>query len=429
MIDSLIFPNFRVNFFNMKASLIIIGNEILSGKTIDTNSSFMAKELQKIGINVVEINTIPDEIEQIKNTISKVSKNTDIIITTGGIGPTKDDKTKTALKEYFEDELIFDEATFQYVKKILEGRGRVDILEKNREQAMVLSRAVIFQNDNGTAPCQMMEDNGKLLFSLPGVPFEVKPLVKDKLIPFLKNKFALNHIVNKTVRITGIPESLLSEILEEWELHLPSHIQLAYLPSGSTIELRLTIQGKEKEELLQQLNHQVEKIKPIIKDNVISYDGENALELLKSILIHKNYTISTAESCTAGEIARLLTSVSGSSAYYTGGVIPYDYHQKIKILGVKPSTIETETVVSEKVALEMAKGCQSLFDTTISIATTGVAGPSSDEFNNEIGLIHYAMRIKDSEYAGKMFLPHLEREDFVEFVSKKIIEKLILLLK
>ena len=409
----------------MKAVLITIGDEILSGNTVDTNSNFIAGELKKIGIPVVQIFTVSDEIESIKNSLDAAFKLGDLVIATGGLGPTKDDKTKTAFKEFFNDEIVLDQETFEHLKKYFEKRNRGHLLELNKPQAEVLSKAFIFQNENGSAPCQMIQENGKIVISLPGVPYEVKPLIKDKIIPFLAQKFSLNHIVTHTISVVGIPESLLSEQIESWELALPEDISLSYLPVGNRIKLRLTAQGKSEKELEQRIDKEVLKLKPLIGDNVISWSGDNIEEILKGILDEKKLTVSTAESCTGGELSRLLTSISGSSTYFLGGIVAYDYHKKIEILGVSEKIIQDKTVVSEEVAQEMSLGAQKLFKTNISLSTTGVSGPNSDEFNNEIGTAFYSIRVNDFEKTNRLHLPHFERNDFANFVSQRVLQDLV----
>lgn len=409
----------------MNAVLITIGDEILSGNTVDANSNFIASELKNIGIAVKRIFTISDEVATITETLKSAFEIAEIVITTGGLGPTKDDKTKTAFANYFEDEIVLCNTTYEHLKNLLEKRNRAYMLDINRNQAEVLSKATVFQNDNGTAPCQMMEKDGKIAVCLPGVPYEVKPLIREKIIPFLAEKFSLNHIETRIISVVGIPESLLSNTIEDWELALPNHIQLSYLPIGNRIKLRLTASGTDRDLLNQNLYEQIEKLKPYISDHVISWDGNDIQSILKDILIEKKLTVSSAESCTGGELARLLTSVSGSSAYFIGGIIPYDYHQKIEMLGVSEKTIQERTVVSEEVAQEMSLGCKKLFKTDISLSTTGVSGPTSDEFNNEIGTVYYSVRVKDFEQTNRLYLPHFDRGDFINFVSQRVLQDLV----
>lgn len=409
----------------MKAALISIGDEILSGNTVDTNSNFIANHLKNIGIPVVQIFTISDTIETIINALKSAHEIADLVITTGGLGPTKDDKTKIAFARFFKDELQLDEETFDHLRKLFIKRKREHLLEINRNQAVVLSKAHIFQNENGSAPCQMIEENGKITICLPGVPYEVKPLVKDKIIPFLKDKFALDHIVSRMISVVNFPESLLALTIEEWELALPENISLSYLPIGNRVKLRLTAVGSALAALEKQLDDEAEKVKPLISDRVISWNGNEIQEILKELLTQKKLSLSLAESCTGGELARLITSVSGSSAYFVGGIIPYDYQKKIDILGVSATTISEKTVVSAEVAEEMSLGCQNLFKTDIALSTTGVSGPNSDDFNSEVGTVFYSVRVKNFERTTRLFLPHLERNDFANFVSQRVLQDLV----
>lgn len=407
------------------AVLITIGDEILSGNTVDTNSNFIATELKNIGIQVSQIITISDEIETIKTALESAFKIGDLIITTGGLGPTRDDKTKKAIAEFFNDEIALDETTFNHLKAYMERRGRLEILERNREQAFVPTKSKVFQNHYGTAPCMMMEQDGKLLFSLPGVPYEVKPLIKDQIVPYLQEKFNLNYISTRIVSVVGIPESILADTIENWELALPQNIALSYLPVGTRVKLRLTATGENESLLQQQLEEEIQKLLPLIKDHVIATSEDKIEKILAEILTERKMTISTAESCTGGELAKMITSISGSSTYFLGGIIAYATEKKTEILIVKKETVEQFTVVSEQVAAEMAEGCQKLFDTDISLSTTGVAGPGKGEDGKEVGTVFYTIRIHDQEVTSKLYMPHLERLDFMYFVSQKVIQDLI----
>ena len=409
----------------MKAVLITIGDEILSGNTIDTNSNFIATQLKNIGISVTQILTISDEVETIKKNLEIALQLGDLIITTGGLGPTKDDRTKTAFAEFFNDELKLDPETFEHLQKLMIKRKREHLLEINKNQAVVLSKATIFQNENGTAPCQMITQNGKITICLPGVPYEIKPLIKDKIIPYLKTQFSLKHIASRIISVVDFPESLLALTIENWELSLPSNISLSYLPIGNRVKLRLTATGENLENLETDLDQEIEKLKPLIQEKVISWSGNEIHEILKEILTNRKLSLSTAESCTGGELAKLLTSVSGSSKYFLGGVITYEAQKKVQILDVSEKTISEKTTVSEEVAQEMSFGCQQLFQTDISLSTTGVSGPNTDEFNNEIGTVFYSIRVKNFEKTNRLYLPHLERNDFANFVSQRVLQDLV----
>lgn len=411
-----------------KAVLITIGDEILSGNTVDTNSNFIATELKNVGIKVVQILTISDEIETIKETLSIAFEKGDLVITTGGLGPTRDDKTKKALAEYFNDEIALDEVTFNHLKSYMERRGRADILERNREQAFVPTKSIVFQNHYGTAPCMMMEQDGKLCYSLPGVPYEVKPLIKDQIIPYLQKRFKLHYIHTRIVSVVGIPESILADKIEDWELALPENIALSYLPVGTRVKLRLTASGENEEDLKQRTEEEIQKLLPLVEGHVIAVTEDKIENILAEMLTERNLTISTAESCTGGELAKMITSVSGSSKYFLGGMVAYATEKKIKILNVSRETADQFTVVSEQVAQEMAKGCQQLFETHISLSTTGVAGPGKGEDGKDVGTVYYTIRINDQEVTSKLYMPHLERVDFMDFVSQKVIQDLVSLL-
>ena len=408
-----------------KAVLITIGDEILSGNTIDTNSNFIATQLKNIGFKVVQIFTISDEIETIKKNLKSAFELGNLVITTGGLGPTKDDKTKKAFAEFFNDTLVLDAETLEHLRQLLIKRKREHLFDINLPQADILSKSKVFQNHNGTAPSLMVEENGKIAICLPGVPYEVKPLIKNQIIPYLQEKFEQNFIVSRIISVVNFPESLLSETIETWELALPSTISLSYLPIANRVKLRLTATGKNEEILNQQLDEEITKLKPLIQENIISENGDSIEEILHDLLISKNLTISTAESCTGGELSHLITSVSGSSNYFLGGICTYQTQKKSEILGVSEDLIKEKTVVSEEVAQAMSLGCQKLFKTDIALSTTGVAGPNSDEFESEIGTIFYSIRVQNFEKTFKLYLPHLERKDFMNFVSMKVLQDLI----
>ena len=407
------------------AVLITIGDEILSGNTIDTNSNFIATQLKNIGFKVVQIFTISDEIETIKKNLKSAFELGNLVITTGGLGPTKDDKTKKAFAEFFNDTLVSDAETLEHLRQLLIKRKREHLFDINLPQADILSKSKVFQNHNGTAPSLMVEENGKIAICLPGVPYEVKPLIKNQIIPYLQEKFEQNFIVSRIISVVNFPESLLSETIETWELALPSTISLSYLPIANRVKLRLTATGKNEEILNQQLDEEITKLKPLIQDNIISENGDSIEEILHDLLISKNLTISTAESCTGGELSHLITSVSGSSNYFLGGICTYQTQKKTEILGVSEDLIKEKTVVSEEVAQAMSLGCQKLFKTDIALSTTGVAGPNSDEFESEVGTVFYSIRVQNFEKTFKLYLPHLERKDFMNFVSMKVLQDLI----
>ncbi|MEN2434815.1 CinA family nicotinamide mononucleotide deamidase-related protein [Weeksellaceae bacterium A-14] len=409
----------------MKAVLIIIGDEILSGNTQDVNTGYIAAKLKNIGIPVVQVFTIPDERQQIEKALGTAFQQGDLVITTGGLGPTRDDKTKQAFAEFFHDRLVTDPETLEHLKNLLARRNREYLFDINRGQAEVLSKAIILQNDYGTAPCQMLEQDGKMIFCLPGVPSEVKPLIREKIIPLIQSRLQLNFIITRIVSVVGIPESVLAQKIENWELALPEYISLSYLPVGTRIKLRITARGADEAQLKKELQSQILSLQKIVGENIIATDGDRIQEILRDLLTEKKLTISVAESCTGGGISRLITSVSGSSKYYSGGICTYQTEKKTEILGVPKEIIDQHTVVSEEVACAMSKGCQKLFRTDIAVSTTGVAGPGTDAYDNTVGLVYYSIRIGENEKTYRLFLPELEREEFMDFVSQKVLQQIV----
>jgi nicotinamide-nucleotide amidase len=274
----------------------------------------------------------------------------------------------------------------------------------------------------------MMEQDGKLCYSLPGVPYQVKPLIKDQIIPYLQQRFSLRYIYTRIVSVVGIPESILADKIEDWELALPENIALSYLPVGTRVKLRLTASGENEEDLKQRTEEEIQKLLPLVEGHVIAVYEDKIENILAEMLTERKLTISTAESCTGGELAKMITSVSGSSKYFLGGMVAYATEKKIKILNVSRETVDEFTVVSEQVAQEMARGCQELFETHISLSTTGVAGPGKGEDGKDVGTVYYTIRINDQEVTSKLYMPHLERADFMHFVSQKVIQDLVSLL-
>ncbi|NAW51444.1 CinA family nicotinamide mononucleotide deamidase-related protein [Elizabethkingia argentiflava] len=411
------------------ATIITIGDEILSGNTVDTNSNFIAQQLKDIGIKVRYIFTISDEVEEIVQCLQKAVEASDLIITTGGLGPTKDDKTKQAYARFFKDKISFSEELYHKLGAYLYKKGRSELLALNKSQCEVLSTAKIFENSYGTAPCQLLERQGKLTFCLPGVPFEVKPLIKDQILPYLKQRWELHTIYTRIVSVVGLPESLLSNRIEDWELALPPHVSLSYLPVGSRVKLRLTATGKDRKELEEEVDQLLHPLRVLIGDNVIAWSEDAIENILASILWDRGLNISTVESCTSGQIARLLTSVPGSSRYYKGGIIPYLTHVKSQLLGISEDLIKKHSVVSKEVAVELARSCRDLFHTDIAISSTGVAGPDKGEDGKEVGTLYYAIAKGEEIRSFDLYLPGLERNDFVNMAVQKIIETLIVWLE
>jgi nicotinamide-nucleotide amidase len=376
----------------MKAVIITIGDEILIGQIIDTNSSYIAKALDKIGIATYEMLSISDDKSHIVKTLHEVQNKYDVVLITGGLGPTKDDITKKTFCEYFDDVLVQNDAVLAQVKSIIEGIYKKPITQLNIDQALVPSKAKVLFNAMGTAPGMLMEHQNTVFISLPGVPYEMKYLIDNEVIPYLVNAFERPYIVHKTLMTYGRGESLIAEQIEDWENNLPNFIKLAYLPSPGKVRLRLTARGTNETLLKESILKEIDKLEPLIGDIIVGYDEDETIEVvLARLLTQKQVSLSTAESCTGGKIAQLISVISGASAYFKGGVVAYSNQIKIDVLKVNPETIQKFSVVSKEVAQEMAINCRSIFNTDYAIATTGNAGPTKGNSDAEIGTVFIAI--------------------------------------
>lgn len=372
----------------MKAAVVTIGDEILIGQIIDTNSGFIAKSLDKIGVQVVEMLSISDDKEHILTTLSNLQNNVDLVIITGGLGPTKDDITKKTLCEYMQDDLVYNEEVLVHVTKLIEDYFKRPITQLNKDQALVPSKCEVLFNQVGTAPGMWMQKENTVFVSLPGVPYEMKYIIENEVVPRLVQKFNRPYIIHKTLLTYGVGESLLAERIELWEDNLPDFIKLAYLPSPGRVRLRLTARGANEEILLTAIETEVAKLEPQIQDCLVGYEDDETLEvILGKLLAKENLTIATAESCTGGKIASLLASVPGASAYFQGSVVSYATLAKEDIIKIPAEIIQEHSVVSKEVAEAMSLGVQKLFKSDFAIATTGNAGPTKGEADAEVGTV------------------------------------------
>lgn len=373
----------------MKAVIVTIGDELLIGQVIDTNSVFIGQELEAIGCTVVEKVAISDTIEAIINTIKRYQNQVDLVILTGGLGPTKDDVTKKTLAHYFNDELIFNDEVFLHVKKLIEGYYNRPITEMNRQQAYVPSKCTVLFNAVGTAPGMLMVKEQTTFVSLPGVPYEMKYLVAEKLLPYIKEQFKLEAIVHKTVLTVGIGESLLAEKIEQWEDSLRLlNIHLAYLPQFGLVRLRLSKTGSSVDEIEAEIIGKIAELQLMIPEFFIGITNADSLfNEVVLLLKQSGLTIATAESCTGGSIARKLTSIEGASGYFKGSAVTYATESKVNILGVQQQIIDTFSVVSEEVAREMALGAKRIYQADLAISTTGNAGPLKGDGDAEVGTV------------------------------------------
>lgn len=408
----------------MKAAVVTVGDEILIGQITDTNSGYIAKMLDKIGIGVHEMISISDDRQHILDTLAALQQRVDVVVITGGLGPTKDDITKKTLCEYFEDELILNEKVLGHVIQLVESVLKRPATQMNKDQALIPSRATVLHNAVGTAPGMWMEKKGTVFISLPGVPYEMKYLIDNEVVPRLMERFERPFIIHKTILTYGQGESVVADRIEDWEDNLPSFIKLAYLPAPGRVRLRLTARGADEAMLRERIAQETEKLSALIGDIIVGYDDTETIEvMLGRALAQRGFTIALAESCTGGKIAQLITSVSGASAYFKGGMVTYSTESKIKLLGVDAATIQSYSVVSAEVAVEMAQRVKELFGTDFAIATTGNAGPSKGDADAEVGTVF----IGYATPSGTFFEEHQlgqPREKVTERAVTKALEKI-----
>lgn len=408
----------------MFAEIITIGDEILIGQIIDTNSAFLARELNKIGISVYQITSIQDEKEHILSAVEEAASRCRLVLITGGLGPTNDDVTKHSLCEFLGDKLVKDKEVLEHIEMLFEKYISTPISDSNRLQAMVPSTAYILHNAYGTAPGMWLEKNGTIIVSMPGVPFEMQNMVSDQLIPKLVESFETPYIFHKTVLTYGLGESAIALRIADWEAQLPKEVKLAYLPNLGRVRLRLSAKGPDLNILEDKVNDAIEELYGIIGDIIhgIEEDGnleERVGELLKS----KNLSLATAESFTGGKISSVLTSVPGASSYFKGTVVSYATSVKTGILNVSETTIAQNSVVSAEVATEMAVNIRKIMNADIGIATTGNAGPTKGESEAEIGTVYIALSSPGGDHAEKFTMGN-HRTRIVEKSVNKALELL-----
>ena len=392
----------------ISCSIITIGDEILYGHILDTNSKWLSQELNKIGVKIFEKKSIGDDYNQIKDSVKNSLSNYDITILTGGLGPTNDDITKNCLNDYFKGKLITHKKTFKHIKQIFEKRN-LDFTTKNKNQALVPDTCKVLYNKFGTAPGMVFYHGKKILISLPGVPFEMKSLFEDECKKVIYDNFDLPKIYHRIIKTVGIGESWLSDLIQDWENNLPENIKLAYLPSIGRVKLRLTGFGDEKKSIENAIRKEEKKLIPIIDKYVFGYDSDELEKIIGDLLKSKNKDLSIAESCTGGYVSNLITSVPGSSKYYKGSLIAYSNIIKIKELGVSPENINDFGAVSKEVVEEMAKNIRLKFKTSIGIASSGIAGPGGGTKDKPVGTVWIAYSDEEITVSKKLNLT--ERRD------------------
>ena len=406
----------------MKAEIITIGDEILIGQIVDTNSQWIGQQLNKIGVSVYQITSIQDEKQHILNAFKEAQERVDIVIITGGLGPTKDDITKKTIATFFnDDEIIEYPEVVAHIKGLFKKINH-PFKEIQRTQAQLPSKATYLQNDFGTAPGMWFYENETVFVSLPGVPYEMKGLMTHQVLPRIQKQFKLPFIIHKTIMTYGAGESMIAERIEDFENKLPSYIKLAYLPSFGKVRLRLSANGENKEILEKELDEKVAAVYQLIPEIITGLDDDSSLEKRVGELLKKsNTTISTAESLTGGQIAATLVSVAGSSAYYKGSIIAYSAETKINQLNVSPETIKKHSVVSKEVALEMARGVKNKLQTNYAIAVTGNAGPTTDDTDKTVGVVFIAF-VSDTKELVQEFNFGQPREKVINRTVSKSLE-------
>lgn len=398
-----------------QASIITIGDELLIGQVIDTNSAWMAQQLNKAGIKVSRRVAVGDVWDEIWNALDAESRLADIILITGGLGPTADDITKPLLCKYFGSKMIVDEGARQNVITIFTRLNR-PIIERNLAQAEVPDVCTVIQNKRGTAPGMWFNKNGKVFVSMPGVPHEMKGMMEDFVIPELGKQFELPVIIHKTLLTAGVGESFLAELIKDFEEALPAHIKLAYLPNYGMVRLRLTTSGFNKPEIEQEISLHFKQLQTLVKDHLVTNEDEPMEKVLGKMLQENNKTMCTAESCTGGYIAHLITSIPGSSAFYDGSVVSYSYGAKEDLLNVNHQTLLEKGAVSEEVVTAMAKGALRNIKSDYVIAVSGIMGPGGGMPEKPVGTVWAAVGSNKKIVAQKLFF-RFDRQKNIELTA------------
>ncbi|MGQ8338771.1 competence/damage-inducible protein A [Sunxiuqinia sp. A32] len=403
----------------MKAEIITIGDEILIGQVVDTNSAWIGEQLNLNGIEIHQITSIHDDLTQILEAFENAKKYADLVLITGGLGPTKDDITKKALCDYFECNLVLNEQVLEHVTSML-SRRNVSINQLNRDQALVPEACTVLHNPNGTAPGMWFEKDDTIFVSMPGVPFEMKELMQLEILPRLRENGKLKSIYHQTIHVHGVPESMLAEKIEHWEDALPSFIKLAYLPDQLTVRLRLSAYGTDMNSLKKEVDEQIQKLQKIIPNDIVGYNGDSLASVTGELLKKYRKTLALAESCTGGNIAHFLTSNAGSSAYFLGSIVAYANAVKINQLGVSPETLEKYGAVSKNVAEEMAVGVKRALGSDYAISTTGIAGPDGGTDEKPVGTVWIAIAGQQNVYVKRYNFAHNRERNILRFTQAAI---------
>lgn len=385
----------------VRAEIITIGDEILYGQILDTNTQWISLELDKIGIKTVRKSSVGDQRDEIVQILTEAQKRADIVFITGGLGPTKDDLTKKILADFFDCPLNYHPDALADVTDFFAKRGR-ELSDINRDQSLLPTKCTFIPNKQGTAPAMWFNEQETIWVSMPGVPFEMKAIMETEVLPRIVTHFKLPVIVHQIRKVVGIGESYLSDLIQEWELQLPTHLKLAYLPSLGIVKLRLTGFGKDKVELHTDIEAEFEKVMPLIKSYVFGREKDELAAVVGQILVQQHATLSVAESCTGGYLAHQFTQHAGSSAFFQGGIISYANEVKVQQLGVSQEILDQNGAVSEKCVMAMAAGAKKELGTTYALATSGIAGPDGGSADKPVGTIWIALAHPDGVIARKL---------------------------
>lgn len=410
----------------MKVHIITIGDEILIGQIVDTNSAWMSARFNEIGVTVERKLTVGDSASEITDAVEEALAKADAVILTGGLGPTKDDITKRVLSDIFRSPLVRDAATYAHVERMMKARN-IDFNTLNQNQALVPECCKVLENRNGTAPGMWFERDGKVLVSLPGVPFEMEALMREQVLPLISEHFALKSVVHRTAITFGLSESVLAATIADWESALPEYLHLAYLPSPSQIRLRLSAYDTERAAAEREIDARFGELERLIPAYVIGYGDDTVASATARLLSSRGLTLSVAESCTGGALSAKLTAIAGASDYFMGSVVSYSNAVKVSVLGVSPDTLASVGAVSRQTAEQMAEGIRRLCGTDYSIATTGIAGPSGGSDEKPVGTVWIAIASPDGVFSKKMMYGRLRAQN-IERASVTAINMLRLML-
>ncbi len=406
----------------MRAELITIGDEILIGQIVNTNAVFLAKALHGIGVEVVQISAISDDKNAITTALDQALARADIVLMTGGLGPTNDDITKHTLTDYFEDTLVWYPDILTHIEELFKKYVATPISDLNREQAHLPQNARIFKNEYGTAPAMWFEKDNQVVVSLPGVPYEMKALITSAIIPALQTRFERPFLLQKTIMTYGLGESVIAERIADWESQLPPPMKLAYLPSLGRVRLRLSSKGQNEDEVRTAIDHQISLLRPLIEDIYYGEDEDQPIELLiGQKLATTQKTLALAESCTGGALAARITAHAGVSSFFKGSAVTYATAAKTDFLGVSEQLINTHGVVSAAVAEAMALGAQQHFKSDYALATTGNAGPTAGDPQEEVGVVYIAWATPTAVFSERFVMGN-HRERVIQKTVNKAFE-------